>query len=239
MKTRTFILALFITSLSAYSQDWIEFAASQNTIPDYYLIKSTDTIVEFEIDMPGMYSTIIDTFNRVQIKEHLRMDSIGLPEVPIVSYLIAIPSCESINLNIMLLDSVKFSDINIYPAPELVPDTTAGGAIALIEQFAYNRIAYETDAWFPGYSAETVDKGAIRDQNVVRVMFYPVQFNPVKKEIWAYSKVKFTLTFINASGSIQKDVGIFNEVVGNTLLNYNSNGLNASVSCGAGLENIF
>ena len=31
-------------------------------------------------------------------------------------------------------------------------------------------------------------------------------------------------------------MGIFNEVVGNTLINYNSNGLNASVNCGAGLE---
>ncbi len=40
--------------------------------------------------------------------------------------------------------------MNIYLAPELVPDTTAGGAIALIEQFSYNRSAYETDAEFPG-----------------------------------------------------------------------------------------
>jgi len=33
------------------------------------------------------------------------------------------------------------------------------------------------------------------------------------------------------------DVGILNEVAGNTLINYNSNGMNASVSCGAGLDN--
>ena len=90
----------------------------------------------------------------------------------------------------------------------------------------------------PGFPtvAKTVDKGAIRAQDVARVIFYPFKFNRVKKKIWAYSKVKFTLIFLNASGSIQKDVGVFNEVVGNTLINYNSNGLNASVSCGAGLS---
>ncbi|MCD4698218.1 MAG: hypothetical protein K8S16_18490 [Bacteroidales bacterium] len=69
------------------------------------------------------------------------------------------------------------------------------------------------------------------------MLLYPVQFNPVKKTIKAYSDFQITLTFNNPSGSINKDVGIFNEVVGNTLINYNSNGLNASVNCGAGLDN--
>ena len=182
-----------------------------------------------------MFSTVIDTFNRVQVTGHARMDSVGYPEIPIISYLVAIPTCDSVIMNIELFDSIKYSNVNIYSAPELIPDTTAEGNIALIEQFAYNCTVYETDAWFPGTVAETIDKGAIRAQDVIRVLFYPIQFNPVKKEIWAYSQAKVTLTFMNASGSIQKNVGIFNEVVGNTLINYNSNGLNASVSCGAGL----
>jgi len=104
------------------------------------------------------------------------------------------------------LDSIKISDFNIYPAPELVPDTLTGGAIALVEQFSYDSTAYNTDDIFPGTTAETIDKGAIRDQDVIRVLFYPLQFNPVEKEISAYSKARLTLTFHNASGSIEKDV---------------------------------
>lgn len=238
MKNILTILALILITSISFSQDWIEFNASETIVPSYDLSKSLDTIVEFELLVPGMFSTAIDSFNRVQIKEHLRLDSVGFPEVPIVSYLVAIPECDSVNLEITLLDSIKIEDIFIYPAPELVPDTTAGGAIALVEQFAFNRTAYETDSYFPGYIAETVDKGSIRAQNCIRVLFYPVQFNPVKHEAWAYSQAKITLTFYNPSGSVNNDVGIFNEVVGNTLINYNSNGLNASVSCGAGLENI-
>ena len=148
MKTRTLLLALLIISFTVNSQDWIEFKASESTKPNYELLKSTDTIVEFEIIVPGMFETVIDTFNRVQIKEHSKMDSVGFPELPIISYLVAIPTCDSVILNIELLDSIKYTNMNIYPAPELVPDTTAGGAIALVEQFAYNRTAYETDAYF-------------------------------------------------------------------------------------------
>ena len=231
-----FVIVLCIGSLNA--QNWMEFAAAETTTPNYNILKSDDTKVNFNISIPGMFETPIDTFNRVNIKEHARMDSVGYPEMPIISFLVAIPECDSVNLQIELLDSTQFSGYNIYPAPELVPDTMTGGAIAIVEQFSYDSTAYSTDDWFPGTVAETIDKGAIRDQNLVRVLFYPVQFNPVDEEIWAYSKVKVTLTFNNPSGNVNSDVGIFNEVVGNTLINYNSNGLNVSVSCGAGLENL-
>jgi len=60
-------------------------------------------------------------------------------------------------LRISILDSTQFSGYNIYPAIELIPDTTEVGAIALVEQFAYNKTAYETDSWFPGYSAKKLD----------------------------------------------------------------------------------
>lgn len=118
-----------------------------------------------------------------------------------------------------------------------MPDTTTNGGIALVEQFAFNSTVYETDGYFPGYVAETKDKGAIRNQNVIRVLYYPVQFNPIKREAIIYSKAKLNLTFYNPNGSLNSDVGIFNEIVGNNLINYNSNGLNASESCGAGKSN--
>lgn len=236
MKNIFTILTAFLLANTVLSQDWIEFTTSETTVPSYDLSKSLDTIVEFELLVPGMFSTAIDSFNRVQINEHLKLDSVGFAEIPIVSYLVAIPECDSVNLEISLLDSIKIDEIFIYPAPELVPDTVEGGAIALVEQFAYNRTAYETDSYFPGYIAEVIDKGAIRAQNVVRILFYPVQFNPVKHEAWIYSKVHVGLTFYNSNGSINNDVGIFNEVIGNTLINYNSNGLNASISCGVGFD---
>jgi len=232
MLLSTFVLLL--ASISA--QNWTEFSASETTTPQYDLLQSNDTIVIFVVTIPGMFETAIDTFNRVNIEGHTKMDSIGYPEMPIVSFLVAIPNCDSVNMNIALMDSVQYTGYNIYPAPELVPDTIAGGGIALVEQFAYNRTAYETDAMFPGIFAETIDKGAVRAQHVIRVVLYPVQFNPVKDIIKAYSDFQITLTFNNPSGPVNNDVGIFNEVVGNTLINYQSNGLNASVNCGAGLE---
>jgi len=90
MKTRALFFGLLIISLSAHSQNWIEFTASERTNPTYEIINSEDTIVEFEINVPGMFSTVVDTFNRVLLDEHTRMDSVGFPEMQTVSFLAGI-----------------------------------------------------------------------------------------------------------------------------------------------------
>ncbi|RLD51440.1 MAG: hypothetical protein DRJ05_18420, partial [Bacteroidetes bacterium] len=86
------------------------------------------------------------------------MDSTGFPEVPILSFLVAIPNCDNVNISVELLDSVKISDINIYPAPEIVEDSTAEGVKFLREEFAYNETAYSDNSFFPGMLAETLSK---------------------------------------------------------------------------------
>jgi hypothetical protein len=237
MKRITVLLFTVFALFAAKAQDFVEFTVSEATNPQYNIIASNDTLVKFDVIVPGMFETTIDTFMRVNVKEHSKMDSVGYPEMPVVSFLVAIPVCDSVNLNITLMDSVQYSDYNIYPTPELVADTLESGAIALLEKFAYDSSAYETDAMFPGYVGEAIDKGAIRAQQVIRVVLYPIQFNPVKNLIKAYSDIQVTLTFNNTVGSINNDIGIFNEVAGNTLINYSSNGLNASISCGAGINN--
>ncbi|MBC8486407.1 MAG: hypothetical protein H8D45_10250, partial [Bacteroidetes bacterium] len=93
MKARTIISIMLLISLSINSQDWVEFCPSETNTPTYNLLSSTDTLVEFNVIIPGMFETPIDTFNRVNIKEHTRLDSVGFPEIPIVSFLVAIPDC--------------------------------------------------------------------------------------------------------------------------------------------------
>ena len=228
------ILVMLAVLLSA--QNYVEFTSSEGTAPAYNIISSNDTIVTFNVVVPGMFEASIDTFNRINILEHNNLDSIGFPELPVVTFLVAIPKCDSVNLQISIFDSVQFSGYNVYPAPEIVEDTIVGGGIGFVEQFSYDTTAYETDAMFPGYVVETTDKGAIRDQHVIKVVIYPVQFNPVKDIVKVYSDLQINLTFNNSTGAVNSDVGIFNEIVGGSLINYKSNGLNASVNNGAGLD---
>ena len=228
------LLVVLLISTNAFAEEeWISFTGKGESAPEYDIIYSTSSIVEFDVEITGMKSKSIDIYDRINIPEHTKMDSVGFPEVPVVSYLIAIPECNSVDLNVTVLDSIVIDNMNIYPAPEWV-EVNNGEYSYLEEQFTINSTAYNTDAYFPGYAGELVEKGAVRAQHCIRVLIYTMQFNPVLQKITAYSRINISMTFNGASGLVNEDVGIFNEVCGASMINYISNGLNASVSCGAG-----
>lgn len=95
MKKFTILLFALICVLSIQAQDFIEFTVNESTNPQYDLITSNDTMVKFDVIIPGMFDTQIDTFNRVEIKGHTKLDSVGYPEIPVISFLVAIPDCDS------------------------------------------------------------------------------------------------------------------------------------------------
>lgn len=236
MKRIGFIVVMLgIFCIAASADEWINFNESESSVAIYDVTNSTNSIVEFELEIPGMNSKDVDYYNRVYFPEHSRMDSVGFPEVPFVSYLIAIPDCDNVNLNISVTDSIVIDSLNIYPSPELVV-VNNGDVSYLEEQFSINEAFYNTDTYFPGYLGELVEKGAVRDQHCIRIKIYPVQFNPVQQQAIAYSKLNIEMTFDNTSGLINNDTGIFNEICGKAMINHISNGMNASVNCGVNRE---
>lgn len=233
MKKSYFIfLVLLVVNINLQSSEWISFDNSDNTTPEYILIQSNNSFVEFEVTVPGMNSLDVDTYQRLNIHEHTRMNITGSPEVPVVSFLIAIPECGDLDFNISALDSTVVDSMNIYPAPQLVEVTSPEGYSYLEEQFLINTQLYNTNEYFPGFCGELLDRGAVRAQHCIRVNIYPVQFNPVLQQLIAYSRLYINITFSEVTGQINEDVGFFNEVCGNSMINYNSNGLNASINCG-------
>ncbi|OYT13924.1 MAG: hypothetical protein B6I19_02615 [Bacteroidetes bacterium 4572_114] len=234
------LLIVLLISLSFQrlnAQQWTAFNAMDVTEPVCTITSSTNDSVTFTVIIPGMYSETVDSLQRIWIPGHNKMDSVGFPELPVVSYLVAIPDCDSVALSCSPTDSLLINNWNIYPAPEMVEDTTAQGFVYLAEKFTYDTTCYTTDALFPSSNTELVDKGAFRAQHCIRVVIYPVQFNPVGNQLKVFSDLKIKLNFTNASGSVNENVGIFNEIAGNTMINYLSNGKNASISCGEGLQN--
>ncbi len=93
-KTILITLILLFISVGLFAEEWISFNGKGETLPNYEIFQSNSSSVEFEVDIPGMDSKNVDNYNRVYIPEHTKMDSVGFPEVPMVTYLTAIPGCE-------------------------------------------------------------------------------------------------------------------------------------------------
>ncbi len=105
------------------------------TEPVCTVTSSSNDSVTFTVIIPGMYSETVDSLRRVWIPGHNKIDSVGCPELPVLSYIVAIPDCDSVALSCSPIDSLLMNNWTVYPAPEMVEDTTAQGFVYLAEEF--------------------------------------------------------------------------------------------------------
>ena len=150
----------------------------------------------------------------------------GLPQLPMIVKLIAIPDCDNVNITITATNESNFNNYNVVPAPAFVDEKLADENNPGLA--AENKTVYSTDSFYPGKYGEIIETGYVRGQKVARVAIYPVQFNPVRKTLKVCSDFSVTLSFINSKSAVNKETGIFRNMLNHTALNYSLNGISAS-----------
>lgn len=221
-----FVLSVVIAfhTTPAMSQEWVSFdgVTSTATEPDFEVRESDVSGVSFDVAVYGMSvkDTVYQgvTYQRLNIPEYLWSAQVGAPEVPVVRALVAIPDCEDIVLEVTTADSVTHENFRVYPVPELVDSDSPDGFLR--ENFVIDFSVYNTNALYPGVKAEIVTTGYIRDQRIVQVALYPVQFNPKNGQLRAYSGFKVNLSFDSPSGTLLKNVGPFDNICKANIINY-------------------
>jgi hypothetical protein len=125
------------------------------------------------------------------------MGAEGSPQLPVITKLIAVPDCDNVSISVLPASQFELSNYNVAPAP---------GFSNHIEIFKENKSIYATDAFFPGKYYEILETGYVRSQKVVKIAIYPVQFNPVSKEIRAYANFNVSLSFVNPNRQLIKNL---------------------------------
>ena len=225
------ILVLTILAFSIYlsAQSWVSFTGEGEQAPE--IQEPWGDTPAFMVDVFGMNSINVtenDTiYQRVKIPSWYELKETGKPELPIIRELIAIPECDSVILSSSVYDSVILENYYIYPAPDYEESIDQDGFEYLAEVFSKNDSVYNTNGFCPNVVAEIKDIAYIRDQKIAEVWTYPVQFNPVTRQIKANTNYDVELSFINETSSINKNTGIFSNICENTLLNYTLGGRGA------------
>lgn len=145
----------------------------------------------------------------------LRGTLIGVPEEGTVTIKVTGSDYEVINLE---RDIVPF----VYPVKGHFP-------------LVFVTDIYQTDIFYPGQLATEGFTGYMRDQHVKQILFYPVQYNPVKHEVRIYSRIRVDLTFEKPiegyagklsrkvkQGNMSAAAGAYETLLKDSLLNYDS-----------------
>jgi hypothetical protein len=64
----------------------------------------------------------------------------------------------------------------------------------------------------------------------VQLELHPLQFNPVTGQLQVATEMSISLSFVNPTTTVNVNIGIFNNVATNTFLNYQNQGIKASIN---------
>jgi hypothetical protein len=181
-----------------------EAQTSQDAVKLTYLASGA---VELELDTSQFTETqkTVEgiTYQIITIPDynHAQNDEVGKPLVPIKSILLGVEAKKDLKVELLEAQKESFSDYLLYPVERVILTTNANDDTIkqLTQEFYKDEGAYAQNAFYPGKLYDVDYSGYLRDQMIAKVIFYPIQFNPVSGELNFYKKIKLKVTLPEAA----------------------------------------
>ncbi len=196
---------------------------------DLRLIHSDERGITMELVLPSYKVVKAPSrqaiYNRIEVEDYGFLREVGKPELPLLGTLIAIPEDSNITLKATPGD-YETKSLQIAPA-----SPTRDGSPALTPP---DNGVYKKNAYYPGPLAVPGFTGYMRDQKVMQILFYPVQYNPVTGEVRIYKNIRLHVDFgqpaqvlqkglnrnDNESSSRTSNTGAYKKLMKDMILNY-------------------
>ncbi|HAW50560.1 TPA: hypothetical protein DCX16_06400 [bacterium] len=234
MKKISLVILLILPGIA--QGKWLPFVddSTKALVPEIKIIKDDPSGITLEANIFGadvdeLQVKGAETFQLLSIPGHKYRftQEVGRPKLPVIQVMLAIPDDVEIDILLPISDSQLLTSYLIYPVPKQVIKTTKEGYQYVAEEFTIDEEFYSRNIWYPELRipCKIAATGYIRDQRILRLEIYPIQFNPVKKQLKAYSNIKIELKYLRKKGILAspkqpKMAAPFVRVLKHTLLNY-------------------
>lgn len=225
---RLSISSILLIAMMAADVNWVRIIGSSDSPlqPERYVIKSDDSGVLIRTTVFGFTKddTTVDNKNFKRIKipgEPIDQNTTkaGKAQIPYLKLLIAVPDSAEFEITINESEYTRFDNYLLYPIPGIVIEDTNGYFYAK-EVYTYDTSFYETDTLYPGKFYEVINDGHWRDQRVLEVFLYPIQFSPNQELMYCYYGFDLRIEY---SGTVAENInglGPFEKIGREVLLNY-------------------
>ncbi len=143
----------------------------------------------------------------------------GYPQLPIMSGLIGIPPNAEVTMRISMADSTLvdgYYTLSAGPHPLPLENDLEAGKLG----YDPDMTVYSQDQWFPDTPVVLSEDAWLRDQRVMRITFFPFQYNPVQRTLRWYSHLEVEISFIGDVSPSPVRESAFEDTFASTLLNY-------------------
>ncbi|MFO8183787.1 MAG: C25 family cysteine peptidase [Candidatus Aegiribacteria sp.] len=208
MKPFLILLVVFTAALSAGPasiSSWQSFEGPAGESPGVTLLESGTDHMVIRVDLPGFY--LYDhpaggrTWHRVEIPECFPQGETGLPELPSVTRLFALPFGTEAVVTVEEVTSTVYRDMEILPrqTPEIdMPHAPY--------PFVIDGDFYRGDEVHPASWAAVDQEGSWSGLNIARLVVNPLRFHPMTGTLEAVSSIVVRVDFQGSASALSQPV---------------------------------
>jgi hypothetical protein len=206
--TRSIAVALLLLLLVvsfASAREWVPFTDSPLSEEVETSISSPDlSATVIEVEVPGMM--VMPSFRGMPGSVDLAipgarpLSSPGMPDVPVLSYLVAVPNHGDVRLEVVSLEERVLHGYDIAPAR---PFEFEGHEPM---DAAADPVVYSKDAFYPAEVASIGEPAVLRDLRLADVRINPVRYNPATREVSVVERIKVKVVTDGGQGVNPKRV---------------------------------
>lgn len=161
-----------------------------------------------------------EEMHEVGIKGIVIPNDKGMPNVPSLSTMIAIPVGAEANVNVISFEKELIENVNIAPSRGIEPQDAEPQL-----DYIKNEKVYSKNEFYPKEFVSIGEQTSIRGVDIVVLNVNPVQFNPVTKEVIIYHNIELAIDYKGGNGQFGKDAyrsPYFDPILAQNIINYNS-----------------
>ena len=181
----------------SFAGQWVSFDGSSEADIQTAVVSSDNSATILEIDIRGMFVENVDVdgeiFQDLKFHSFGSTQDVGLPALPLLAELLAIPGMSNVRVTILSEETVTFQGYKI--APFQTPTTDKDPAA----EFVIDRAFYGTDAYYPAERTSLGEIGVMRDLRVAPVRVVPFQYNPVTQELIVSTRLTVKVEYYGVS----------------------------------------
>ncbi|MCK4806031.1 MAG: T9SS type A sorting domain-containing protein [Candidatus Aegiribacteria sp.] len=181
--------------------DWQSFSGQPGDVCTVNLLESDANHIVVDVTVPGFWlgNTVTGgiTWDSIELPEFYSQMAVGLPEVPNVPQMFALPFGTEAVVTFEDVEYTTYSGINLVPVqiPEIdMPHNPY--------PFRQDEAAYCTNGFLPSVWAETVSPGIWGGISIDRLLVNPFRYNPVTCELMAARFMRVRIDFLGSSEAV-------------------------------------
>ena len=182
MRSWISVVILLLCGLAAGASEWVPLTSDTPEAPRVTVLSDSGDETLLRIEVPGYFLDSVDvagtSHRRILLPKSPRLLRLGDPELPFVSFAVAVPS-EGVPSAEIVGEDVRVVRLGpCAPSKGSLSRSTDPGSVPWTFSGAYGR-----DALYPVSSAEVGEPYILRNLRGAAVSYYPIRYNPASGDL--------------------------------------------------------